>query len=322
MKLSCATGRRSNLSASSQRRIGASASDNLLRNPAFVRYLRSDDFSETIEIPSPIHDQHWLSCRIVPYGADQHLLLIRDTTEMRRLTQMRREFVANASHELRSPLTVISGYLDTIADDPDMPRHWQKPLEQMQNQAERMNHIVAELLELSRLEGSGAATQDELVDIGGLLAAARKSVQGRGNVPAIELDIQSPSRLRGRTTEIESVISNLLSNAIRHSTQDDVITLGWHCDADGGQLSVADTGEGIADEHLPRLTERFYRVDQGRAREDGGVGLGLAIVKHVLERHEAKLSISSTLGEGSCFVCHFPASRIAGEEPVPIAGNS
>ena len=284
--------------------------DNILRNPEFARYLRADNFEEGIEIPSPVNEEHWLRCRIVPYGASQRLLLIQDVTEIRRLTQLRREFVANASHELRSPLTVISGYLDTIADDEGMPPHWRKPLEQMQVQANRMNHIVAELLELSRLEGAGAATQDEVVDVSGLLAAAKKSANGRTDIPAIELDIDSHDRLLGKSTEIESVISNLLSNAIRHTGKDGKITLGWHSDAGGGELSVTDTGDGIAEEHLPRLTERFYRVDQGRAREDGGVGLGLAIVKHVLQRHDADLQVTSTLGRGSTFACRFPAARL------------
>lgn len=292
--------------------------DNILRNPRFTRYLRSDDFEGAIEIPSPINEQVWLRCRIVPYGADQRLLMIRDITELRRLTQMRREFVANASHELRSPLTVISGYLDTVADDDEMPEHWRKPLEQMRSQANRMNHIVAELLELSRLEGAGAASQEELVDVGGLIAATKKSVSGRPDVPLIEIDLQSRARLRGRSPEIESVITNLFSNAIRHTSDKGVVTLGWHSSVDGAELSVTDTGEGIAEEHIARITERFYRVDQGRAREDGGVGLGLAIVKYALQRHDGSLEISSVLGQGSKFVCRFPPDRIEAADAIPI----
>ncbi len=295
--------------------------DNLLRNPAFAEHLRSNNLQEAIEIPSPIDEQHRLWCRIVPYGAGQRLLLIRDVTELRRLTQMRREFVANASHELRSPLTVISGYLDTIGEDSELPDRWRKPLEQMQNQADRMNHIVAELLELSRLEGAGTATQDELVDVAGLLAAAKKSVNGRSDMPKIELDIQSRTRLRGKATEIESAIANLFSNALRHTPADGTVTLGWRSATTGGELSVSDTGEGIAEDHLPRLTERFYRVDQGRAREDGGVGLGLAIVKHVLQRHDAELDISSVLGKGSKFVCKIPPARLETAAAIPVASD-
>ena len=295
--------------------------DNILRNPAFTKYLRAGNFGKAIEVPSPVNTQHWLQCRIVPYGADQRLLLIRDITEVRRLTQMRREFVANASHELRSPLTVISGYLDTVAEDAQMPEQWKRPLAQMRIQAARMNHIVAELLELSRLEGAGAAPQDDLVDVAGLLAASRKSLAGRDEVPAIELDIQSRARIRGNASEIESVIGNLLTNAVRHTPATGKITLGWRSDAQGGELSVIDSGEGIAEEHIPRLTERFYRVDQGRAREDGGVGLGLAIVKHILHRHDASLLIDSTLGKGSRFVCRFSASRVEPAAASPIANS-
>lgn len=292
--------------------------DNILRNPTFLKYIQSADYAESIEIPSPIVEQNWLWCRIVPYGADQKLLLIRDVTALRKLTRMRREFVANASHELRSPLTVISGYLDAIAEDPNLSEDWQKPLEQMKNQASRMNHIVSELLELSRLEGSGAATHDEFVDVAGLMAAAKKSVDGQPRRAAICMDIESQSKLRGKSTEIESVITNLLTNALRHTPSSGTIKLGWSVDADGGYLTVTDDGEGIAEEHLPRLTERFYRVDQGRARDDGGVGLGLAIVKHILHRHDATFDVQSELGVGSRFQCRFPLHRIVTRSAIPI----
>lgn len=294
--------------------------DNLLRDPAFSDYLKSGDFSKGIEIRSPVREGDWLLCRIVPYGADQKLLLIQDITERRRLAAIRREFVANASHELRSPLTVITGYLDTLASDPDAPPGWQKPLTQMQVQATRMNDIVAELLELSRLEGGGAAPDDELIDICGLLSAAKKSLAGQGNVAEILIECESRAQLRGSSTEIESVIDNLLSNAIRYTPADGVVTLSWSSDADGGCLSVTDTGIGIEAEHLPRITERFFRVDPGRSRDDGGVGLGLAIVKHILERHGATLDIDSTPGKGSSFSCYFPINRIVISKPVPIAG--
>lgn len=296
--------------------------DNILRAPAFRKYLQSGDFDRAIEIRSPIREDAWLYCRIVPYGADQLLLLIRDVTERRRMTTMRREFVANASHELRSPLTVISGYLDTLVSDPGAPEDWKKPLAQMQAQTARMNKIVAELLELSRLEGSGAATAEEVVDVPGLLAAAKKTFAGQEGVPQIELEIRSQARLHGSGAEIESVIGNLLSNAIRYTPADGKITLGWTSDGNGAELSVADTGIGIEEKHIPRLTERFFRVDTGRDREDGGVGLGLAIVKHVLERHSATLRIDSTPGKGSEFTCRFPAERLAVPDAIPIARDS
>ena len=186
----------------------------------------------------------------------------------------------------------------------------------------RMNNIVTELLELSRLEGAGSAPRDEVVDVCGLLSAARKSHAGRTGLPGIELECESRTRIRGSTAEVESVIENLLSNAIRYTDSDGTITLSWSTDDHGGRLSVADTGTGIEPEHIPRLTERFFRVDSGRSREEGGVGLGLAIVKHILERHDASLDIESVPGEGSCFTCHFPHSRIVSAKSVRSSGSA
>lgn len=284
--------------------------DNILRDPALTRLLRGNDATQTVDIASPVRDSIWLNCRVVPYGANQKLLLLRDVSERMAMNKMRRDFVANASHELRSPLTVMSGYLDTMADDRQLVAHWGQPLKQMQEQTRRMTRIVGELLELSRLESAGSASTDELVDVAGLMEAARKVNQGRSDCPTIELEAESAAQLRGNANEIESVINNLLSNAIRHTPATGRITLAWRSDSDGAELAISDTGEGIAGEHIPRLTERFFRVDRGRAREDGGVGLGLAIVKHVLGRHEAMLTIESDPGAGSTFRCRFPAARV------------
>ncbi|MEJ2129716.1 MAG: phosphate regulon sensor histidine kinase PhoR [Woeseiaceae bacterium] len=295
--------------------------DNILRDPDLTKLLESNDATQTVDIPSPVRDGDWLNCRVVPYGGNQKLLLLRDVTERIVLNRMRRDFVANASHELRSPLTVMSGYLDTMAEDESLASTWAQPVRQMQEQAKRMTKIVAELLELSRLEGSGRAGTDEAVDVSALLASARKAYAGQAGVPNIDMDIQSAAQLRGDRGEIESVITNLLSNAIRHTPADGSITLGWHSGPGGADLVVSDTGEGIAEEHIPRLTERFFRVDRGRAREDGGVGLGLAIVKHVLGRHEAGLNVESEPGAGSEFRCHFPAERVVVEPPIPLAGG-
>lgn len=296
--------------------------DNIIRAPAFHRYLSSGKFDAAVEIPSPVGDGGWLSCRIVPYGAMQRLLLVRDITEQRRMSVLRREFVGNASHELRSPLTVISGYLDTLVTERDVPDEWRAPLEQMRVQANRMNNIVTELLELSRLEGAGPAPADEIVDVSGLLFAARKMQAGRKDAPRIELVIDTQARLLGSSAEIESVIDNLLSNAIRYSPPDGVITLNWSGDDDGASLVVSDVGIGIEPEHISRLTERFFRVDPGRDRQDGGVGLGLAIVKHVLERHSATLEIFSEPQKGSQFTCHFPRERIVIPQPLPLAPDT
>ena len=295
---------------------------NILRDPAFGKYLQAGDFDKGIEIRSPTVEGGWLLCRIVPYGADQLLLLIQDITERRRLAAMRREFVANASHELRSPLTVISGYLDTLAEEEALPPQWQKPLLQMRSQANRMNKIVAELLELSRLEGAGAAPKDEIIDVCALLAAAKKSLASQAEIPAVDINCNSRAQLYGSTAEIESVIVNLLSNAIRYTPPDGKITMTWESDDSGATLTVTDTGIGIEQEYVPRLTERFFRVDPGRSRDGGGVGLGLAIVKHVLERHESSLNIKSAPGSGSSFSCQFPLQRIVAAKAVSITEGS
>lgn len=295
--------------------------DNILRDPKLTKLLHSDAYAQEIEIPSPVRDDAWLNCRVVPYGANQKLLFLRDITERIRLTRMRRDFVANASHELRSPLTVISGYLDSLSDDSQLEENWGQPIRQMQLQARRMNTVVSELLELSRLESAGRAGKDETVDVGGLLAAAKKAYLGQDDIAAIEVVSQSTAQLLAAGNEIESLITNLLSNAVRHTPADGRITLTWRADADGAEIIVTDTGEGIPGDQIPRLTERFFRVHRGRAREDGGVGLGLAIVKHVLGRHDGELTVTSELGKGSEFRCRFPADRVLLEPPVPIVSG-
>jgi two-component system phosphate regulon sensor histidine kinase PhoR len=296
--------------------------ENILRDPALTRLLRANDATETADILSPVSDERWLNCRIVPYGIDQKLLLLRDVTERIALNRMRRDFVANASHELRSPLTVMTGYIDAMAEDAVLLRSWEQPVRQMQEQAQRMTRIVAELLELSRLEGSGSAPTDETVDVGRLLTGVCDGFREQDGSPEIDLAVESSARLRGNASEIESVISNLVSNAVRHTPAEGRVSLSWSTGPEGATLEVLDTGEGIAAEHIPRLTERFFRVDRGRARTDGGVGLGLAIVKHVLSRHEARLEISSERGVGSEFRCVFPAERIVVEPPIPLAGGN
>ncbi len=295
--------------------------DNIIRDPELVELLNAEDQRRSIEIASPVRDGAWLNIRIVPYGVDQKLLLMRDVTERIRLSRMRRDFVANASHELRSPLTVITGYLDAIAEDSDIAEEWVTPVEQMRAQARRMTQIVSELLELSSLEGGGRAPRDEVVDVLGLMASVKKSYQGHDDVAEIVVDTDSTAQIRGDTSQIESVISNLVSNAVRHTPADGTVTLSWRSGPDGADLVCADTGEGIDEENIPRLTERFFRVDRGRSRDDGGIGLGLAIVKHVLSRHDAELFVSSVLGEGATFCCHFPPQRVVVDPPIPLVSE-
>ena len=292
--------------------------ENILRDPEIIKLLSADGFDNSTEIASPVTDGNWLSCRVVPYGADQKLLLLQDVTERIKLSKMRRDFVANASHELRSPLTVISGYLDALTEDDEIPEAWSKPLSQMQNQADRMRQILSEMLELSRLESAGSAGMDEAVDMVELLDHVQRDFQ-RPNSAQILLRNESTAQLLGVPSEIESVVVNLLSNAIRHTPADGEITMTWRSGPDGAELIVADTGVGIDAVDIPRLTERFFRVDRGRSRSAGGIGLGLAIVKHVLARHDADIDISSELESGSTFTCYFPTSRLVLEAPAVLS---
>jgi two-component system phosphate regulon sensor histidine kinase PhoR len=286
--------------------------DNLVRDPLFIEYLKSGMPQAGVEIPSPAQSGKWLLCRVVPYGGDQQLLLVRDITERRRLATMRREFVANASHELRSPLTVVSGYLDSLAEDTALDPAWHEPVKEMQRQSDRMRSIVQDLLELSRLEAGGGEAESEPVDVAGMLGLMRKEVLSRRDPPAeFSLQVQSDAVLLGAESELHSIFHNLVSNAVKYTPREGRISVRFWTDAAGGHVSVADTGIGIPASHIPRLTERFYRVDAGRSRKMGGSGLGLAIVKHALQRHGATLEILSEEGKGSTFTCHFPAARVA-----------
>jgi two-component system phosphate regulon sensor histidine kinase PhoR len=286
--------------------------ENLLRHPAFVSYLQQPGERQTVELPAPAGADTWISCRLIPYGPGQSLLLIRDITQGIKLERMRRDFVANASHELRSPLTVISGYLDTMAEDEAISDAWRQPVTVMQDQAGRMRRLIEDLLHLSRLESGDEVPRDRVVDLAALVTAVGNEAAVLVAEPArIELELESRAGLLGEETEIRSIISNLVSNAIRYTPPEGRITISWSVDESGGHLAVADTGIGIAEEDIPRVTERFYRTDAGRARQRGGTGLGLAIVKHALRRHGAELAVASRLGQGSTFTCHFPRDRVA-----------
>lgn len=286
--------------------------DNLLRHPDFVRYLAQPESDVPVVVRSPAVADTWLALHAVGYGEGQRLLIARDVTRESRLEAMRKDFVANASHELRSPLTVISGYLDTLADDAAVDPLWQAPVQEMRRQAERMRAIVADLLELSRLEAAAGEAPSHAVDVAGMLAMLRKEALAVERRPhEIVLELESNDGLLGVEAELHSIFSNLITNAVKYTPPEGRVAIRWWADESGGHFSVADTGPGIAAEHLPRLTERFYRVDPGRARATGGSGLGLAIVKHALQRHGGTLDIRSVEGQGSTFTCHFPARRLA-----------
>src|SRR5579862_949728 len=285
--------------------------ENLLREPEFVRHLARQDFSSPVVIRQTTGEDCYLSLQVAPYGDGQLLLLVSDVSRQMRLEAVRRDFVANASHELRSPLTVISGYLETLAQDPALDTDLQGPVAEMRRQAERMTGIIGDLLELSRLEESAEVDGGEPIDIAALAALMRKDVLARAQHPRdVRVRIESTAQLRGDEPEIHSAFSNLVDNAAKYTPTEGSLEMRWWTDEEGGHFAVTDTGYGVPAEHIPRLTERFYRVDPGRSRSTGGSGLGLAIVKHVLQRHGAILEVQSTLGVGSTFTCHFPVDRL------------
>jgi two-component system phosphate regulon sensor histidine kinase PhoR len=287
--------------------------DNLIRRSEFSSYLTSEHERERdpLEIPAPANKKVKLVVYIVPFGAGRRLVLFRDNTRLHQLEKVRRKFVANASHELRSPLTVISGYLEQMAEDGAVMQDWDGPMGEMLRQSDRMQAIINDLLELSRLESASQDASMERVDVRQLLsdvvAEARSQVE---QAPEIDRVIGADMDILGAERELHSVCANLVINAVKYTPVGGRIMVRWECDRRGGHLSVEDTGIGIAREHLQRLTERFYRVDKGRARGAGGTGLGLAIVKHALQRHGATLDIQSELGKGSRFTCHFPPERV------------
>ncbi len=283
--------------------------ENLVRQPEFTEYLKRGGGGSGIIIRVK-GGGTCLALVVISVGG-QHLLLVRDVTHEVMLEQMRKDFVANASHELRSPLTVISGYLDELGEESGLVPEWRDPLADMRRQAARMREIVEDLLELSRLESTLDEAPMLAVDMASLLERlVREARASDGAVAHLSLDADPSVRILGSETELHSVAWNLISNAAKYTPAGGRITVQWARQAGGAKLTVQDTGIGIAAEHLPRLTERFYRVDRARARSKGGSGLGLSIVKHGLQRHGGRLEIASQEGAGSTFTAHFPARRI------------
>jgi len=284
--------------------------DNLVRHPDFVAYLRGGDYSAPVIVKPDVNSDKFLAFQLISYGEDQRLLMLRDVTREVRLEQMRKDFVANASHELRSPLTVVAGYLETFGADPGLGELL-APINEMRRQTDRMTRIIEDLLELSRFEANDGPIKGLPIDVAGMTGLLRKDVIARPVHPkTVEVAIESGALLIGDEAMVQSAFSNLVDNAAKYTPADGSMFIRWWTDEDGGHFSVRDTGPGIPSEHLPRLTERFYRVDPGRSRETGGSGLGLAIVKHALYRHGARLEIESVEGRGSTFTCHFPPERL------------
>jgi len=287
---------------------------NLLREPDFVSYIEAGQFSEPLLLHPVRNPGCSLSLRVVPYGDARSLLLSRDISQIEKLETMRRDFVANVSHELRTPLTVVNGFIETLLDSlPELSeeeaRHF---LTLVQEQAQRMQRLIEDLLTLSALETGRPPPSEESVALDELMAEVADEARAlSGGRHQIDLAGVGGDSLLGSRNELRSALGNLVSNAVRYTPTGGAIRIAWEKAADGsGSFSVTDNGIGIESQHLPRLTERFYRVDRGRSRESGGTGLGLAIVKHALTRHQAALEISSELGKGSRFTARFPVQRL------------
>lgn len=284
----------------------------LLRQTHFVDFLNERDYSKSLTCRSPANRDVLLTLQLVPFGAEQKLLMARDITELERVDAMRRDFVANVSHELRTPLTVVGGFVETLGEmdkpaDADLKHYFGI----MHNHTKRMQRLLDDLLTLSRLESSDNAVAEEQVQMPDLMRELAREAESlsRGK-HAVRVEIQSKAWLLGSLQELQSAFSNLVSNAVRYTPEGGQVTLRWFEQEGQPVFSVTDTGEGIASEHIPRLTERFYRVDRSRSRETGGTGLGLAIVKHILTRHGARLDIQSIPGKGSTFSAMFPETRL------------
>ena len=283
---------------------------NLIRFPEFIQYLKVGDYKECVILPSPVDHHITLQVRIVPYGAGLRLLLAQDVTQLKKMERMRKDFVANVSHELRTPLTVLKGYLETLQDLDDE----QSPLlttsfQQMQGQTERMQHLVDDLLLLTRLETQQKKSQ--CINVPELLNQICKEGDALENAERrIQLTLESTGHIMGDEQELRSAFTNLLGNALKYSPCDSVVKVRWYQTKTAIILAVDDQGEGIEKSDIPKITERFYRVETKRLKKVNGTGLGLAIVKHVLMRHDADLIITSKIGEGSSFCCRFPVARL------------
>jgi len=284
---------------------------NLIRTPAFVAYLQGGAYDDPVVFPGPL-GRTTLSVLVRPYGDGMKLVLTQDITERERTEAMRRDFVANVSHEIRTPLTVLAGFVETMAGLRLTEVERQRVLTLMQQQTDRMQALVGDLLTLAKLEGSPRPAADRWVPVATVLRRAHADAlalsAGRHR---IEINGGEDAEVAGSEAELYSAIGNLLNNAVRYTLDGGVIRLSWLWRADGGaSLEVQDGGIGIAREHLPRLTERFYRVDGSRSRDTGGTGLGLSIVKHVAQRHGGEIDIQSELGKGSTFKLVLPALRV------------
>lgn len=285
---------------------------NYIRSPRFVRYMESGQFAEPLILPSSADTEVFLNFQVSQFGQGEFLLVVRDVSRLHKLEIMRKDFIGNVSHEMRTPLTVVRGYLETMADNADtLPPVWHKALNQMQGQTKRMTLLIEDLLTLTKLETEDNEYKQTDVDVTTLLSTIRADAVALSGDKhhQIELDIETPLILRGVADELRSCWSNLVFNAVRYSPEGTKIILRTRLDGGEPVVEIQDHGIGIESHHIPRLTERFYRVDSSRNHDTGGTGLGLAIVKHVLSRHQGSLRITSRVNHGSTFACVFNKAR-------------
>ncbi len=294
---------------------------NLIRSPSFKRYFDARDYREPLDIRSPAKPHIHLQIQISLFGDDDRLIVAKDITRLFQLEQMRRDFVSNVSHEMRTPLTVISGYLETLTDNADdAPPRWQKALNTMAQQADRMEALITDLILLAKLETGEQQVNDNVTNVRTLIeqtCSDARALSGEAE-HQIETEIGPRHFVFGDEGQLRSAFSNIIFNAVKYTPAGGTIRIRWYTDKEGAHLAVKDSGIGIDMVHIPRLTERFYRADPSRHQQTGGTGLGLAIVKHVLLNHDGNLEINSNPGEGSEFICHLPRARIA-EAPIETA---
>lgn len=287
--------------------------DNLLRSPTFIEYLDKQDFTSPFKLVSPTDEHQCLEIRVVPFESSKWTLLIRDITQVQHLEQMRKDFIANVSHELKTPLTVMRGYLEMTPNKDDMDEMmWQRAHNMMMDQATRMSGLVEQLLSLSKMEGQQTQISKDPIDVPAMLNNLHQEALSLSeHKHVLKTNIQGDLKIIGNADELRSAFSNLVFNAVRYTPIGGDIIINWYqTDQGTARFSVQDNGPGIEASHIPRLTERFYRVDEARTRHTGGAGLGLSIVKHALNHHDSKLRIESEIGNGSCFSFEFPSQSV------------
>ncbi|MFQ3207254.1 MAG: two-component system phosphate regulon sensor histidine kinase PhoR [Glaciecola sp.] len=287
--------------------------DNLIRHPRFINYFHSGEYQYPIEIPAPTNPNKTFEYRIMAYGEDQLLLIVRDVSRVSQLEEMRKDFVANVSHELRTPLTVINGYLEVLSVDTDEKNPFvNKAMAEMGTQTKRMQALIEDLLILSRIEASAERIYENTIDMTAMLKQVETEAQtlNQEKQHNISFKVDDELRIFGVETEMRSACSNLIFNAIYYTPPGGNIKIIWKRRGSGAYFAVVDNGDGIEEKHLRRLTERFYRVDKARSRKTGGSGLGLSIVKHVLNHHNSYLNIESKIGKGSEFSFILPPELI------------